>query len=209
MKQSKLWLSLGAAACFSACLAGIALPLWIGGGSALALAAFWDWQAALCLLVLVAAGGAAWMMLSRNHPQISAAASCGCKRAAEQKTHSSASTTNSDRSIACSLSGADMALRQEEITRFLNESLIDYRRDGQTLELRFPEDVEEQVQRMIRLEQECCSFLLFDIRKQGNEVLATIIVPDAIRDATEEIFEEFLPLKLSSKAKASYDKLGA
>lgn len=212
MNQSKLWLSVGAVACLFTCLAAIALPLWIGGGSVLALAAIWDWKAALCLFVLAAAGGGAWLMISRladgRTPSMS---SCRCKTVSESTAHTAAPDSNSHQPLThqplthqpliCALSGPEMALQQEEITRFLNESLLEYRRDGQILELRFPANVEEQVRNMIRLEQECCSFLLFDIRKQGNQVLATIIVPEAIRDSTEEIFREFLPMASIAETK--------
>jgi hypothetical protein len=82
--------------------------------------------------------------------------------------------------VACSLSGPQMATRDEGMRRLFSAALVDAERSGSTLRLCFDRGHEGQVRELARLEAECCPFL--DIRVAARDPHAVLVLeapPDA------------------------------
>jgi hypothetical protein len=76
--------------------------------------------------------------------------------------------------VACSLSGPQMATRQETMRRVFAGGLVDFERSGSTLRLCFQRRYEHDVRELARLEGECCPFL--DIRVAARDPHAVLVL---------------------------------
>ena len=94
--------------------------------------------------------------------------------------------------IACTLTAGDLRERLGTIQTLTREALLDYRRDGLTLALRYAPNALERVRTMVAGEQHCCAFLTFEVREQPDAVHVTITAPENARDAADELFAQFV-----------------
>jgi hypothetical protein len=72
--------------------------------------------------------------------------------------------------------------------------------------LRYAAAAAERVRDMVRRERDCCAFLTFTCREQGNEIVVTISAPEQARFAAETLFEQFVtpaPSRSSSAARVA------
>jgi hypothetical protein len=94
--------------------------------------------------------------------------------------------------IACTLGADDLKARIAEIAALNDASLREHRRDDLELELMYAPGVRERVHEMIRREQECCTFLTFDLKDDADALRLIIRVPESAREAAEAVFAPFL-----------------
>jgi hypothetical protein len=93
--------------------------------------------------------------------------------------------------IACKLSGEARQDRRVWIATLVRDALRGSERDDLTLRLRFAPEAVQRVQEMVRKEQACCSFLIFDIDERPQEIRLTIRAPEAARAAADLLFAQF------------------
>lgn len=93
--------------------------------------------------------------------------------------------------IACTLGSGDYQRRLAWIAELNRDALRSWRRDGLTLELSYAPDALDRVREMIAREQECCSFLIFDLRTEGESIRLVIEAPEGARDALDTVFQPF------------------
>jgi hypothetical protein len=95
--------------------------------------------------------------------------------------------------IACTLSLEAMGPRLAEIRIMTERSVLSHRLDGSRLHLVYRPDAEEEIRRIVGLEQVCCSFLEFSLASNEREVTLTITAPSDAGDAAHWLFAQFLP----------------
>ena len=101
------------------------------------------------------------------------------------------SERSSDAPIACTLDTRDFKQRLVSIAKLNRDALCSHERDGLVLRLRYDAKFADRVNEMVRRETQCCAFLQFDIRQEGDYVLLTITSPEEARVASETLFEQF------------------
>jgi hypothetical protein len=67
------------------------------------------------------------------------------------------------------------------------------------LELVYAAEAAQRVREMVRKEQDCCTFLSFDLDEGPREVRLTIKAPERARQAADTLLCQFLP---SAEARA-------
>jgi hypothetical protein len=100
--------------------------------------------------------------------------------------------------IACTLTPGDYKTRLAWIADLTREALRSQARRDLELELVYSADAAERVREMVRLEQDCCAFLTFDLDQRPDEIRLTIKAPERAREAADMLFGQFLP---SAKAR--------
>jgi hypothetical protein len=89
--------------------------------------------------------------------------------------------------VACSLSAADQRDRMDEWRSLLARA--ESREPLSTgMRYRFPLDLTEDVRALAAAEQECCSFLRFDLTQADNSLVLTVESEGAGQDALRFIF---------------------
>jgi hypothetical protein len=76
--------------------------------------------------------------------------------------------------IACTLTGASLQERAAWLSRLGDAALVEGRRDGDRLQLRFRAPAADDVRELVRAEGECCPFLDFRVREAAGEVRLTV-----------------------------------
>ncbi len=107
-----------------------------------------------------------------------------------------------DRPIACTLQGGWYQERLAWIADLARDGLRSHTRQDLTLELRYAPEVAIRVQEMVRKEQECCAFLLFDLAETNDDVRLTITAPERARDVATELFDAFIARSVASDSTA-------
>ena len=79
--------------------------------------------------------------------------------------------------IACTLTGASLQERAAWLSRLGDAALVEGRRDGDRLQLRFRAPAADDVRELVRAERECCPFLGFELGTAGEEVRLTVTGP--------------------------------
>jgi len=97
--------------------------------------------------------------------------------------------------IACTLGAVDYRERLAEIAKLARDALRSYERDSLVLRLRYDVASADRVKEMVRREQECCAFLIFELREEDADILVTISAPEEARVAAEAMFDQFIVLK--------------
>ncbi|MFZ2157193.1 MAG: hypothetical protein WAV72_13885 [Bradyrhizobium sp.] len=72
------------------------------------------------------------------------------------------------------------------------DALRSYERRDLVLELSYWLEARERVHEMVRNEQTCCAFLVFDRHEVGDEIRLTITAPETAREAADSLFNQFL-----------------
>lgn len=94
--------------------------------------------------------------------------------------------------IACTLTPGEYKDRLASIGELTRDALRGHERHDLTLELHYAPEARDRVREMVRNEQACCAFLTFDLREGPSDILLTIKAPEAAREATEALFEQFV-----------------
>ena len=76
--------------------------------------------------------------------------------------------------IACTLTGASLEERVAWLRRLGDVALIEGRRSGERLELRFRSEAADDVRELVRAESECCPFLSFELDEQADQVVVRV-----------------------------------
>ena len=95
--------------------------------------------------------------------------------------------------IACTLTPGDYKARLAWIADLSRDALRSQVRRDLELELVYSADAAERVRDMVRLEQDCCAFLTFDLNQRPDEIRLRIKAPERARDAADMLFGQFLP----------------
>lgn len=103
-----------------------------------------------------------------------------------------------EKPIACSLNGKASKERFAWIAKLNRDGLQSHKRYGLALELRYALHTLDRVRELVRLEQDCCAFLTFEIKVEPNDVLLTVTAPESAREAADLLFEEFIVSARSS-----------
>jgi hypothetical protein len=99
--------------------------------------------------------------------------------------------TDPEEPIACTLDGRSFQERIAAIRALAARGLIDHRRDGRQLRLRFDPAVAGEVEELVRLERACCAWLSFDLHRSNTTLELTITAPPGAEDAMPEIHAVF------------------
>ena len=96
------------------------------------------------------------------------------------------------RPIACTLAPGAFKDRLASIAALNKDALRKYERRDLLLELSYALEARERVHEMVRNEQTCCAFLVFELREAGSEIRLTITAPEMAREAADTLFEQFV-----------------
>ena len=96
--------------------------------------------------------------------------------------------------IACTLSGDALQDRCASIAALARDALHGNERNDLTLRLRFARGSLQRVWDMVRNEQACCSFLVFELDERPDEIEVTITAPEAARTMADSLFAQFTTL---------------
>ena len=94
--------------------------------------------------------------------------------------------------IACTLTPGDLHNRLAWIADLTRDALHSYQRRNLVLELRYAPEAADRVRELVRMEQDCCSFLTFDLREDSQHVRLTISAPEDARGAFDTLFAPFV-----------------
>jgi hypothetical protein len=98
-------------------------------------------------------------------------------------------TTGSPPPIACTLTAGDQAERLAEFRRLFATSVRQIRREATRLELVLDASMapESGVRDLLRREQECCSFVTFQVESVDSQICVAAEVPDAAQAWLDEL----------------------
>src|SRR4249919_2193577 len=102
--------------------------------------------------------------------------------------------------IACTLQGGNYQERLAWIAGLTRDGLRSHSRTDLVLDLRYAAEVAGRVREMVRKEEECCAFLVFELAEADGEVRLTITAPQKAREVTDGLFEQFVPSPVSSRS---------
>ena len=94
--------------------------------------------------------------------------------------------TVTDTPIACTLTASDYKARLGQIAELARDALRSHDRNGLVLTLRYDAAAAQRVRDMVRRERDCCAFLAFACREQGNEIVVTISAPEKQRSQPKQ-----------------------
>lgn len=97
------------------------------------------------------------------------------------------------RPMACTLERGSIGPRVAWIRGLAERSLLSHRLDGRTLRLVYRADAEEELRRIVALEQTCCVFLDFALKPTTAEMVMTITAPVGSESDVQWLFAQFLP----------------
>jgi hypothetical protein len=106
----------------------------------------------------------------------------------------------SETPIVCTLDMGGFKQRLAWIAELNRDALRSHERDGLVLHLRYSARSADRIKEMVHREKQCCGFLRFDVRDEGNDVLLTITAPEEARIAAETLFEQFVTCGQSGPA---------
>ena len=88
------------------------------------------------------------------------------------------------RPLACSLTSADMRTRRSDARSLLLSNVLSTQPIDNGLQIEFirSRDTQEQVERFIALERECCKFLEFSVDNSGANLIVRIQGPREAAD---------------------------
>jgi hypothetical protein len=95
--------------------------------------------------------------------------------------------------LACSLSGADQALRLTEMASLSERVAGVEHTDGRRATLRFRADAETRtrLREIVEAERECCAFLDLSLSDRGPELRLSIVGPEGAEPTIAEIVGAF------------------
>jgi hypothetical protein len=93
--------------------------------------------------------------------------------------------------VACTLTAAELPARAAELRALGEDALLSSSVDGGRAVLRFRGDAEARVSAAVAAERECCAFLRFDVERDGDELVLTIVAPDGAAETAGELAASF------------------
>jgi hypothetical protein len=177
-------------ACTACCLPLVApLLAWLGVAGLSLLGPYGMLAAALGAVAIVSVMLMRWRR--RRHTQCHSAESVGkssCQMAGCTPPRTAASEAivapNMPAPIACTLSTSDFKERASWLKELKARALLSHRYEGLSMHFSYRLEAADDVEKMVRQEQECCSFLQFDLRRTGTTMELTITAPaEAAADA--------------------------
>lgn len=100
---------------------------------------------------------------------------------------------NKQAPIACTLSAADFNNRAQWLKKLATGALIKHEVSGLWARLTYKLNAADDVVKLVRQEQQCCSFLLFDVVRSGENVEPAITTPPESGDDAEALFAHLIP----------------
>jgi hypothetical protein len=100
--------------------------------------------------------------------------------------------TSNNQPIACTLGTDQLRARRAWIADLTREALLDHKRNGLVLHLRYKPQAVDRVREMVCLEGVCCAFLKFEIRELPDEVSLTITTSEAAHEAAGALFDQLV-----------------
>ena len=95
--------------------------------------------------------------------------------------------------IACTLSTNDFKERALWLNELKARSLLSHRFAGLSVHLSYRLDAADDVEKMVRQEQACCSFLHFDLRRSGTAMELTVTAPAEAAADAKILFAHLVP----------------
>lgn len=106
--------------------------------------------------------------------------------------------------VACSLAPGAFKERIDLIGDLNREALRTWRRTGPRLELGYASEAEARIRLLVERERQCCGFLQFDVRLEGELMVLVITAPDdEMADAVLSPFENGIPEGVSNEGPAT------
>jgi hypothetical protein len=95
-----------------------------------------------------------------------------------------------DQPIACSLPAADFQLRKQDAAQIAREALRSREplAGGTRLTFAASGDTERNLRELIAAEADCCSFLRFELDRDGETLLLDVTGPDDAQPIIAELF---------------------
>lgn len=188
------------AACAVCCAAPVLPALLAGTGVAALGGAAWAWGGGLAALVVLAAGGWAFVARSPTSPVLANAdAKSFIAKARAQGCGCGSHVENEDAPIACTLGAGDYKDRTAEIRDLARRALRNAKRTPLTLTLAYAPEAADEVRALMAKEQECCPFLIFGLKQTADAVELAIIAPPSAQEAAHALFDHFAPELAASK----------
>lgn len=158
---------LGALACVGCCAAPLLIALGVSAGASAAIA-MWTERVAQFAVVGVLIGGAVWF--ARRRFRARAASDCGDACAVDQSCGCSASDNTT--SAGCTLPREDAPDRMQAFRELFDGRLRRTERRPGSVAFVFTDDevTASRVYGLIEQESRCCSFLAFDVTREGGEL---------------------------------------
>ena len=97
-----------------------------------------------------------------------------------------------DTPIACSLSTEDLPVRLAEIRAIGADALLGVDDSG-ALRFRNDEATRTRLEAFVAAESECCSFLGFDLRPEGDSLELRITAPEDAQALADDLVRAFAP----------------
>ena len=91
--------------------------------------------------------------------------------------------------IACTLEPAQQAERAELARRIGARAMIAWAETGRGASMRFKAEAEADLRSLIAAESQCCAFLEFDLRRDGEDLLLAVEGPEEARPLILALFE--------------------
>lgn len=93
--------------------------------------------------------------------------------------------------IACTLSASDHGARVAWIKELNSIALTNYQHDDNRILLTYHPAAAATVRELIRLEQQCCTFLRFTFEEEPEAFVVTIDTPAQLETAADELFASY------------------
>ena len=93
--------------------------------------------------------------------------------------------------IACSLSSPEYQTRIRRFAILNRDFLLKSCRLELGLELTYSLAATEELRDLVRLEEECCPFLRFQLQPRETSITLSITVPDSARDSVDVLLQPF------------------
>ncbi|MCR5882161.1 hypothetical protein LRS03_04510 [Rhizobacter sp. J219] len=104
-----------------------------------------------------------------------------------------------DAPLACTLPTAALSERLAWIRQVTEQHLISHHLSERALRLTYQHDAKAQLERIVAGEQDCCSFLEFNLEGGPATVVLTIRAPEGLERDARWLFDQFLPRAVPSR----------
>ena len=94
--------------------------------------------------------------------------------------------------IACTLALGAFKDRIAWINALARDALRSHHRRDLVLDLHYAPGARERVREMVRIEQDCCAFLTFDLHEEPDQLRLVITAPETAREAADMLFQQFV-----------------
>ena len=92
------------------------------------------------------------------------------------------------KAVACTLGPTEMSARLAASANLCARGLIGAVPTSKGYRLRFAPGVRTDLEDLIAAESRCCSFMEFDLKREGNSLILEVVAPEAGRPLVAELF---------------------